>query len=432
MTRQAGAAWLLFAAALALRLGWVGYAWQRDGAQLTYDDERLHWELATNLVRRGELVSDDGRRAARMPAYPLFLAVFAGAGTSGVLWARVAQAAGGAAGVVVVYHLARRATGRRGGMIAGALACADPFAVFFCNLLLTEGVFTCIAVGFVACAYAATTRARAGGMVRAAPWVGVAGLGAAAVMTRPSALGWVVLSWLVLWLMAVGRRRATLGVFACAATLALCFLPWGLRNRAVLGSYAWLSTNGGVTLYDAQGPQADGSSNQAFVREMPELAGLNEAEQDRRLQQMAIEQMRADPGRVLRLAGVKLLRTWSPVPNVAEHRGGATGLVSAVYTTVTLVLAVIGGWRTLRARPAGRPLAGSLPAAREEERQRRTILAYHALIWLPVAYFTLAHCVYVGSVRYRVPLMPLLALAAAECLRERDANSLDPQRPRRQ
>jgi hypothetical protein len=157
-----------------------------------------------------------------------------------------------------------------------------------------------------------------------------------------------------------------------------------------------------VTLYDAQGPQADGSSDQSFLRAMPQLARLGEVERDQRLKALAWQQMRKDPARVLRLAAVKLGRTWSLVPNVSTYSGGATGLLSASYTLVVLVLAGLGLWRGWR---RGR-VAGSARGVHAER-------AYQVLLWLPVVYFTLLHCVYIGSLRYRVPLMPLLALAAA-------------------
>ena len=51
---------------------------------------------------------------------------------------------------------------------------------------------------------------------------------------------------------------------------------------------------------------------------------------------------------------------------------------------------------------------------------------WRALSWLllPVAYFTLLHLVFVGSVRYRVPVMPLVEILAAwgvVCLWRRSA-----------
>ncbi|MFQ5807269.1 MAG: hypothetical protein ACE5I3_12540, partial [Phycisphaerae bacterium] len=226
---------------------------------------------------------------------------------------------------------------------------------------------------------------------------------AAALMTRPSAAGWIVLLWLVLWLFDAQRPRGTRRLTLYVGVLAACLLAWGLRNRAVIGAPAWLSTNGGVTLYDAQGPQADGSSNQAFLNELPELAGLNELERDRKLRQLAVEQMRKNPARALRLAWTKFLRTWSLVPNVSTYRAGITGVVSAAFTAGVLFLAFVGLLRTLsRKNP---------PAA--ESRNRRRL---QALLWLPVVYFTLLHCVFVGSLRYRVPLMPFVEIAAATAL----------------
>jgi hypothetical protein len=173
----------------------------------------------------------------------------------------------------------------------------------------------------------------------------------------------------------------------------------------VLGAFAWLSTNGGVTLYDAQGPQADGSSRQEFMRDLLADPHFNEVTIDRTLQQLAIEQMRRDPLRVLRLAGLKFLRTWNPVPNVAEYRAGIAAQVGAVYTVVTLLLALVGLIRaaTVRLRRYQLTFWRINPGPR----------TFHALVWLPVICFTLVHCIYIGSVRYRIPLMPFVALAAS-------------------
>jgi len=392
--RRPGLGWLLCGAALALRAAWIVYRWGHCGPHLDYPDEELHWQLATHLVRDGVLVTDDGRFAARMPLYPLFLALFAGLGSSGILLARLAQAALGAGTVGLAYRLAGAVSGRRAGAVAGVLVCCDPFAVFFSNLLLTEVPFTLLAMGFTACAW--EWLAQAGRKRRVL--LGLALLGALLVLTRPAAIGWVVLLWLLLTCLTwrSDRRRRALPLLVCPILLAALLFPWGLRNQAVLGSWAWLSTNGGVTLYDAQGPQADGSSNQAFLREMPALQGLDEVALDRTLTRLALQQMRADPLRVVRLAGIKLIRTWSLTPNVAEYRTGFAAYVGAAYTLVVLVGAAIGTLRGIRERRAAPGRS-----------------AWYVLIWLPVAYFTLIHCVYVGSVRYRAPLMPFLALGAA-------------------
>lgn len=449
---------LIFMVALVLRAGWVGVQWQRGGATVEWDDERLHWQLATNLVTRFEFVSDDRRHAARMPLYPAFLAPFAAMAEFGVLPARLAQALLGAATAWIAARFARRYFGTAAGALAGWLICLDPYGVFFANLLLSEVLFTFIAVGLVATvscvvqalcrepgervnasrdatpaeinanaavANAGTTRKKNATHATEPPdwvdahppsqvrWFPLAILGALAVHVRPSAMGWVAILWLLIPLL--GRRRpAGLRVVAgCVIVFALTLLPWGLRNKQVIGDYAWLSANGGVTLYDALGPQADGSSNQSFLRERPELAGLGEAALDQRLHEMAMDEIRSDPLRVARLAWVKLLRMWNPLPNVDAYRGGWSGRISAAYSMTTIVLALMSliDWAVRRGRSAASRAA-----------QRR----YFALCLSPILAFTLIHCIYIGSVRYRVPLMPFVALIGAAIVSPRGGNHESP------
>lgn len=385
--RWDGAGLAIVGLALALRLGWIGYRWASDGAALEYDDERLHWQIACNLVARGQFISDDGRMAARMPLYPLYLALFAWAGSAGVLLARLGQALLGALTVWVLDRWAAEGLSRRAGRIAGTLAAIDPFAVFFCNLLLNESLFTLIAAGLSASVWRLAA-APPGAAARAA-LAGAMLLGPAAVLTRPEALGWLILLWLVLLSWEGWRRRSLAHVGLCAALVAAALAPWAARNHIVLGRAVWLSTNGGVTLYDGLGPQADGSSNQSFLEQMPELAAMNEATRDEHLRRAALRCAADDPQRALRLAAVKFLRTWNVVPNVAAHHSGASAWVSAAFMLAVLSCAGVG---VARARVPPRLL----------------------LLWLlPVVYFTLVSCVFIGSVRYRIPLMPFVELTAA-------------------
>lgn len=382
---SAGAGWWIFLAALLLRVGWVGYDWSRNGARLAFDDEHVHWQIATNLVQRGEFVTADGRHAARMPLYPLLLAPFAALGPAGVLAARLAQAALGASAARGAYALGRDIAGPRAGIAAGVLVALDPFAIFLTNLLLNETLFALLLLGLTGCAWA-LAGAEAGRARRLA--AGLALLATAAVFTRPEALACVVVLAALAAICPATRRHAPRALLLTVAALLVAFGAWGLRNGRVLGAPALLGTNGGVTLYDGQGPQAQGDSNQAFLLKMPDVLALDEVARDRELRRRALEQMRADPARVVHLAAIKFARMWNFVPNVSEYRSGAAPWISAGYMIVVLGLAVAGAVR-LRSRP--RPLA---------------------LLLTPVLLFTLIYGIYVGSVRYRVPLLPLLEVLA--------------------
>lgn len=407
----------IFAIALLLRLCWIGWKAASGLGGFEFDDERLHWELARNWVQHGELVSDDGRRAARMPGYPLFLALPAALPEPAGPWAaRVLQAIVGAATAWLAFDLVRTLAGARGALVAGSLVAIDPFQVFFCHLLLTEVVFSAMLVLFLRGAagemglrlaegdrFADQRQAGAGRGFGCALLTAFAG--AAMVITRPATLGMLPIFWMMILARAVARGRSSnavgrpaeaphtatriagrLSLYALALTVLLA--PWGLRNRAVLGEFAWLGTNGGVTLYDSLGPQADGSGNQDFLRHMPEFAVMSEVQRDRRLAELALEQVRSDPARVLHLAWVKLRRTWSLLPHAAGYTSGPAAWAGAIFTAVLAIGAIAGLVRLLGCRQGWLAL----------------------LLASPVLYFTLLHMVYVGSVRYRVPLMPILAL----------------------
>lgn len=376
----------VFALALVLRGGWVLAQWARHGAALSYDDERLHWQLATHLVRDGALVSDDGRFAARMPLYPLLVASGAPFGEPGVLVVRLLQAVVGALTAVLAARLAGLALDPRAGVLAGLLVAVDPFAIFFTNLLLNETLFAALLVGL---ALATWHELRLAGRRPGAALLAIGALAAAAVLTRPEALLLVALQIALLAAASRGWRDGALRAGVVALAVAAPLGAFGLRNAGVLGGFAPLGANGGVTLYDGQGPQADGQSNQAFLQHLPQLDGLGELERDHALRALALAEMAADPRRVIRLAGVKLVRTWSPRPNVAEYRGGVAGTAGALYTAPMLVAAAGGVWRL---------------------RARRVLLVN---LLLPAVVTTLTCCIFIGSVRYRVPVMPLLAVAAA-------------------
>ncbi|MFN0136225.1 MAG: ArnT family glycosyltransferase [Phycisphaerae bacterium] len=385
---------IITALALLLRIGWIAINWSRTGATLAYPDEQLHWEIASRLVNEGVMATADGRFVARMPLYPLYLALFAPLGDIGVLAARVGQALLGAATAWLGFRWALTALGPAAAIVAGALIAIEPYSIFFSALLLTEVPYTF--VGFLF-AYAAWRIANAPELASKQLGLLVGLSGAAAILLRPSAALLVPATWLLLFALDPLRRRGGLRMGMYGLILLTLMLPWGLRNRAVVGDFAWLSANGGLTLYDGQGPQARGDSDQSFLQSMPELAAMGEVQRDAHLRDLAIAHMRRDPGRVLELAWAKFLRTWSLAPNVAEHRSGMTAIVSAAFTGAVLLGSAIALLR--------------LCIAAGESRAR--LLRFHAMIWLPVVYYTLLHCVYVGSLRYRVPVMPMVELAAA-------------------
>jgi hypothetical protein len=173
--------------------------------------------------------------------------------------------------------------------------------------------------------------------------------------------------------------------------------PWAYRNahHPQVRAWVWTTTNGGITAYDGFHDGATGASDQkAFVEELrPLLSRMDEVERDAYLSQRAHEWMSNHPGQSLLLGLRKIGRTWSPIPLSSEY--GSNRLYVAIgllYTIPFDVLVLLGLWKSGIARSA------------------------KVFLLLPAIYFTVIHALSVGSLRYRVPVEPPMAVIAGYAL----------------
>jgi hypothetical protein len=172
----------------------------------------------------------------------------------------------------------------------------------------------------------------------------------------------------------------------------LVLAPWAYRNSRVIGTWVWTTTNGGITAYDGFHPDATGASDQSFVAAMPQLRAMGEVGRSNYLGEQAKRFVREHPARAAQLAVVKAGRTWSPVPLSAEYGGRKYWVIGLLYSVPLDLLVLVGLWRGRLGRAA------------------------KAFLLLPAIYFTIVHALSVGSLRYRVPAEPPLAVIAASAL----------------
>jgi hypothetical protein len=169
----------------------------------------------------------------------------------------------------------------------------------------------------------------------------------------------------------------------------LILLPWAIRNHRVLGQWVWTSTNAGITRYDGFNANATGASDQSFVKAMPHLRSMSETERNDFLAREANDFIRRRPLDSIKLAGVKVIRTWSPRPLSSEFSRTRYVIVALAYAVPFFALFVIG-W-----------LTSPMPAT------AKLFLAS------PAVYLTAAAALSVGSLRYRIPAEVPMAVVAA-------------------
>jgi 4-amino-4-deoxy-L-arabinose transferase-like glycosyltransferase len=379
------AIWVLLAFALVVRVGWALVQTTDEAAmRLSLPDQGEYLDLARSLLHGNGLRLYDDRFkdyvvAYRTPGYPVLLAALGG----NVRAVRVAQALVDTSTVLAIYLLAMRLGVReQQALFAAALVALNPFLIYFSGLILTETLFTAmLAWGMVLLARPSRAAFVAGGVALAL-----------SILVRPSVIALPMLLGLVAVVM--NRRQQTGWRLPPITTMAILtivvLLPWALRNHAVLGRWVWTTTNSGITAYDGFNPDADGSSDQSFVKSMPQLRSMNEVDRSRYLSNLASDYVRDNPRRAVELAGRKIARTWIPVP-LSQEFG------RPLYRTIAILFAL----------PFDLFVIIGLVRSNGLSRSAKVFLL------LPAIYFTAVHALSVGSLRYRVPAEPPMAVLAA-------------------
>jgi 4-amino-4-deoxy-L-arabinose transferase-like glycosyltransferase len=287
--------------------------------------------------------------------YPVFLATIGATepednGTPRRL--KIAQAVLGGALVAMIGAIARRAAGPRTGAIAAGIAAIYPPLVWYPAYVLSETLFSLIALASVFLLQVAVTRsARADSSRAGNPLALLAGaLTGVAVLTRPVMLLFVPLA--ALWL--VKRRRVVLAI-AMSAAVAAVIVPWTARNYRVYGRFILVASEGGVTFWTGNHPMALGEGDLAANPDLKraELAfrarhqGLSAEELEPLYYRDALAYIRENPGSWLALLARKAFFTVVPGgPSYAVHSGRYQ--VASIASYVLLLPFAVLGFRRLR------------------------------------------------------------------------------------
>ena len=332
-----------------------------------------------------ELLAGNGfSSASTAPLYPVFLSLIYRFFGHSFLAVRIIQAVIGSASIFIVYLIAGEIFSEKAGLIAGSISAVYPFFIFFTGLLLTETLFIFLLLCLIFFLRKMTILLQ----WRYTVYTGIfAGL---SILIKP------VMSYFLLFALAVvlaacaGRRKKLfVKVIPVLIITGIILMPWAWSNYKRTGKIIFLTTSGGLTLYESNNPLADGGPGVEKIAWTEEMGNMNEIELDKHFKQQAVLFIKNNPRRFLKLAMIKLKRFWSPVPNAGNYRSMKYKLISIFSFCPVILLAV---WGMITGR-----------------KQWKDML----FLYLPVVFFGLLHMVILGSVRYRIPVMPFMIVLAA-------------------
>jgi 4-amino-4-deoxy-L-arabinose transferase-like glycosyltransferase len=349
--------------------------------------------------------------SVRPPGFPFVLSVAFRLGGEHLRTARIAQMIVSLLGIAVVFDLVRRAFGARPALVSALVCACHPTLVHYSHFLWAETLYTTLLLA----AFWSLQRLDQGGHEA---WTAAAGglLGLAG-LTREMALYFVPLALLWLWLLpgvARGARARRLALFAL--TCAVVVLPWTARNLARHGRFVLVSTTRWLPV--AQGnllPEGDWLygpiSDPHFVARY--LAIPDEFERERLARDVAERAVaQQQPLWILRKVVRNTYLLFRPVSQLSRFLREGRLRTAAVPLARRLVVVEWVGYVALTA--LGLSAVWLVPHAR----MKWLIAGYLVFSW---ALFVLAN----ANHRFRVPLLPLLAVYSGPLLCGRIAPPAD-------
>jgi tetratricopeptide (TPR) repeat protein len=356
----------------------------------------------------------------RPPAYPFFLAALYAVSGGSPFAARALQMLLGLVSVGMGFRLGRLLFGRTAGLVAAAGMASTWTLVYFEGELMEPVLVVSILQSLVLVWHRWW---QVGGFWRSGLGGLLLGLFA---LARPNALALIPVIAIWAWWSLVRRglraqRRPTLLGLALGVIAAIA--PVTIRNYVVAGEFVVITSNGGVNLYIGNNPGADGYTARipilhelaavqgwtcfdqpAIVRGVERLEGrrLSAGEVSDFFARKAFEFVWAQPGRALALMVKKAALFFGPIEvandrELEVERAHSWLLRWLPGFPFVLSLGVVGAFMLWR----------ELLRVRDVERMQLAVL----LVAIGAVWFA-SHLPFFVADRYRVPLVPLLWLAA--------------------
>jgi 4-amino-4-deoxy-L-arabinose transferase-like glycosyltransferase len=351
-------------------------------------DANGYWELAQKVASGQDYsIYTPPRQVLRTPGFPLLLAASIMVFGKSIFAASLVMAVVGTGCCWLTWLLARRATSEAVANVALLIVAISPLQIGSNVQILSETLFS---FGLLTCLIPLTKLAHPQDKMTSGDSFVTGILTGLTTLVRP---GWILWPWfssllVVVWTRQTWRRRI-LHASLIFAGCYLALLPWAWRNHNVTKHWIFTSLWSGPSLYDGLHPGATGASDMTFVDTENVFSTMSEYDANAHYKQRAFDYAVKNPGRTLELALLKAGRYLSPTLNAAGFSGGPAFLISLVWYTAFWALVAMG-----------------LVALRKQP-------VLIAVFTGPFLQFLAVHMVFVGSIRYRLPVeFPLSVIAA--------------------
>lgn len=269
----AGRLFLLFGVLLAIR---VVVALLIDGAFDVAKEGDLY-PIAARSIADGLGFTAEGQAILwRAPLFPYFLAgIFELFGDTNYTAVLIAHAVLDAMTGMIMWWLGRRLFGNTVGVTAAVLFMLHPFSAYYTIRLMAEPLFTL----FFTATIAALVVACSNSPLRPKPFLLVGALTAVTALIKPVVVAFTPFIAVLLLAWHYRRPRAALpSAIAVVAAFVIVLAPWTARNFSLTGEFVPVATAGGYTLWLGNNQATGGREYHELAEDPVPLARYSEEE----------------------------------------------------------------------------------------------------------------------------------------------------------
>ena len=380
----------LFILALILRLGFISTL----KPELFWPDSKSYSKLAKKILNNEGYYLTYFGGFKLFSVYPPLIPCFMAANyyffndNIAITVMKIIQAILGSFTAIIIFKIGKIVFNDFTGKLAGLISALYPFFIFFGGYILSETIFIFLFCSGILFLIKGIKQNKIIYFIFCGLYFGFAQL------TRAAMLLFLPLVIIFIIIFFWKEKKIFIKLISIIVFFIIAVSPWIVRNYNVHGVFLIATSVGGKNLYDGNNPWATGELNSLpeFYKNLEKeyQAGGSEIEIDKRLKQKAKNFIIQNPKRFLKLTFKKFCRFWNLVPNFKKYRTFKYILVSLLSYGLVLICGIIGFIISLNIR-----------------------LNYTILLFLPVFYFCSIHSIIIGSVRYRLPVMPFIIIFAA-------------------
>ncbi len=400
--KRHGGVLVILLIALAVRLVYLWtYYHLPDWTQLTVDNY-YHLNWAMNMVD-GNVLGD--ATYFRAPFYIYCLAVLFKLFGSGLWVARLFGLAIGMVSISLTYAIGARVFDRRVGLLAALLQAIVPIVIYFEFELLLDPLFMLLVQASIYSLLVWWDTGRTGHIFISGLFLGLSAI------TRPTSLALLPVLLIVIFGLRRDTRRLISQLLAVGVAMALTIGPVFVRNLIVADDPVLIASQGGINLYIANNPAANGLSavlpeplgsnwrisQISYIAEQSEGRKLKPGEVSSYWTGRAVDWMLGNPVSFLKLYLKKL---YFNIENLEASNNRNLGMF---FASVALFKYNPISFGLIFALAVGSLACGAL-------RNKRAML----LVVLVLTYVFVSAFFFFAS-RFRLPLMPLYVILGSSC-----------------